>query len=144
MSFIDIRGGLNEGQVFEKLNAEIKCQKENGVQYWPIFEKKNRDFVGCCGLKPWIHSSRGGLELGFHLIKEKWGKGFAKEAAQGAIGYAFRELKVKLLMAGHHPKNENSKKILLQLGFQFVEDIHFKPTGLNHASYEMKASEYHL
>ena len=137
MTFIDTRGGLTEEQVIAKLDLEIECQLKNGLQYWPIFEQQTQDFVGCCGLKPWVHSDRGGFELGFHIIQEKWGRGYALEVAKGVISYAFTQRKLSHLMAGHHPDNLNAKKILLQLGFQFVEKVFFKPTGLMHSSYHL-------
>ena len=139
MAFIDVRGGLSKEQVHDKLKAEIDCQEKNDIQYWPIFEKETGDFVGCCGLKPWKHSPRTGPELGFHLVKAKWGRGYANEAARGVIEYAFRVKRFEQLMVGHHPDNIPSKNILISLGFQFVENVFFKPTGLLHPSYELKA-----
>lgn len=107
--------------------------------YWPLFELETGEFVGCCGLKPWVHSNRPGLELGFHIVQSKWGKGFATEAARGVVSFALNELKQTDLRAGHHPQNAGSKKILTQLGFKYVEDVFFKPTALLHPSYELKA-----
>ena len=141
MTFIDVRGGLTQEQVSAKLNLEIECQAKNGLQYWPIFEQETQDFVGCCGLKPWIHSDRGGYELGFHIIAKKWGRGYAIEAAKAVISYAFNQRKLTHLMAGHHPDNLNSQKILLNVGFQFVEKVFFKPTGLMHSSYQLINSQ---
>jgi len=48
-----------------------------------------------------------GHELGFHLIKAKWGNGYAFEAAQSVIWHAFDKLQFPLLRAGHHPDNIN-------------------------------------
>jgi RimJ/RimL family protein N-acetyltransferase len=30
------------------------------------------------------------LELGFHIVQRCWGRGFATEAAEGALDYAWR------------------------------------------------------
>jgi ribosomal-protein-alanine N-acetyltransferase len=136
MALVDIRGGLSREQVFAKLQNEILCQQKNGVQYWPVYKKADDSFVGCCGLKPWVLSPLGGHELGFHLLREAWGKGYAFEAAQAVIGYA-RENKFSHLLAGHHPENLNSKKILEKLGFRYVEKVFFPPTGLMHPSYKI-------
>lgn len=133
MAFIG-KGGLSRQQVEAKLESEISCQARYGVQYWPIYQKSDEAFIGCCGLKPWIHSSKGGLELGFHLVPTAWGKGFAQEAARAVIAYA-KDRKTPHLMAGHHPENQNSKNILGKLGFQFIENVFFAPTGLMHPSY---------
>ena len=136
MTFIDRRGGLNRDQVREKLQLELSYQEKYGVQYWPVFEHSGA-FVGVCGMKPWIHSPRGGHEIGFHLVKSAWGKGYAPEVAQAVVEYAFEELQLPHLMAGHHPENAGAKKILTRLGFEFLEDVLFKPTGLMHPSYRL-------
>lgn len=139
MRYIDVRGGLSNDQLHDKLLAEFETWRNFKTQYWPMFEKASAEFVGCCGLKPWKHSPREGFELGFHIIKSKWGHGFAPEAARGVIDFAFTELQQPLLLAGHHPENAGSKKILESLGFKFLEFVHFKPTGLMHLSYELRA-----
>jgi RimJ/RimL family protein N-acetyltransferase len=139
--YIDGRGLLSRDQVETRLRSEIESLRKNGIQYWPIYEKGTGDFVGCCGLKPWVYSSRVGPEMGFHLMKNKWGKGYAFEAAQRVADFAFNTLKAERIMAGHHPQNENSKKILERLGFKFVEYVFFKPTGLNHLAYELLQNE---
>jgi [ribosomal protein S5]-alanine N-acetyltransferase len=138
MRYIDVRGGLSDEQLRAKLQLEFGYARDFGTQYWPIFEKDNGDFVGCCGLKPWVHSPRQGFELGFHVIKAKWGRGYAPEAAEGVIDFARNDLKQSRLLAGHHPENSQSKKILESLGFVFLEHVFFKPTGLMHLSYELK------
>jgi ribosomal-protein-alanine N-acetyltransferase len=137
-AFIDSRGRLTPEQVRARLEQEIAMFGQSGVQYWPIFEKSTGGFVGCCGLKPWVHSPRGGLEFGFHLKKTHWGKGFALEAGQGVIHHARDALGRNRLMAGHHPDNHKAKKILTKLGFTFVELVLYKPTGLMHPSYELE------
>lgn len=137
MSYIDVRGGLTPKQVEAKLEAEIDCLSKHGIQYWPMFERATGEFVGVSGLKPWVHSDREGPEMGFHLRPSHWGKGIASEIGRGVIDHAFGPLGLKRIMAGHHPGNLGSRKVLLGLGFEFVEHVHFKPTGLMHLSYEL-------
>jgi ribosomal-protein-alanine N-acetyltransferase len=83
-----------------------------------------------------VFGSRG-HELGFHLLKAKWGRGYAFEAARGVVRHGFEKLQLRMLRAGHHPDHVNSKKILLKLGFQFVDEVFYKPTGLMHPTYKL-------
>ena len=131
-------GPLSDEKVREKMHAEMTCLDKNGVQYWPIFEKHSEEFVGCCGLRPWIYTPPEGHELGFHLMKAKWGRGYAFEVAHAVVKYGFRTLNFPMLRAGHHPEHLNSKKILLKLKFQFVDEVFYKPTGLMHPTYELR------
>ena len=133
-------GPLSDEKVRDKMRAEMACLDKNEVQYWPIFEKQSDEFVGCCGLRPWVYTPPEGYELGFHLLKAKWGRGYAFEVAQGVVKHAFDKLRFPMLRAGHHPEHLNSKKILLKLGFQYVDEVFYKPTGLMHPTYQLRRS----
>ena len=134
MAFISGQGGLTRAQVAARLETEHQTLSAHGMQYWPLFERTSGEYVGCCGLRPWLHTAREATEIGCHLIKDKWGKGYAREAAERVVAHA-RELGIPRLMAGHHPDNHNSKRILENLGFEFLEMMFYKPTGLLHPSY---------
>lgn len=134
-------GSLNDDKVREKLKAEMSCLERSGVQYWPIFEKRTGDFVGCCGLRPWAYTPPEGHEMGFHLIKSKWGLGYAFEAGKAVVKHAFHKLQLPVLRAGHHPEHLNSKKILVRLKFEFVDEVFYRPTGLMHPTYQLKTAE---
>ena len=74
-------------------------------------------------------------EIGFHLRPEFWGRGYAAEAAAAVIRYAFKELKAEKLFAGHNPSNAASRKVLGKLGFAYIGDEFYPPTGLQHPPY---------
>lgn len=132
-----IGGPFSEEQIRERLEQELAAAKSHGIQYWPIFLLSNEDFVGCCGLRP-CRPEEKILEIGFHLRRAHWGKGYGSEAAQAVIEHAFSVLEVSALFAGHHPANDASKRLLEKLGFRYVQDEHYAPTGLMHPSYLLK------
>jgi len=133
--YISNNGKFTDKEIYERLDTEIKNNESFCVQYWPIFEKVTGDFIGCCGLRP--YRVEGNIyEIGFHLRAEYWGKGFASEAARAVIGYAFDKLNASELFAGHNPGNLDSKRILEKLGFKYIGDEYYEPTGLYHPSYK--------
>jgi len=131
-------GPLSDDKVRDKMHAEMTCSEKHGVQYWPMFETETKQFVGSCGLRPWAYTPPEGHEMGFALVKAKWSRGYASEIAAGVVKHAFETLQLPMLRAGHHPEHRNSKKILIKLGFQFVDEVFYKPTGLIHPTYELK------
>jgi [ribosomal protein S5]-alanine N-acetyltransferase len=139
MEFVDPGRVGNPDAVKSRLMREIQCLGKYGVQYWRIVEADTNEFVGSSGLRPWLwdDAEPDGYELGFHLLKEKWGKGFATEAATRCIRLAFDELKIPKLLAGHHPMNTPSKAVLTKLGFHHVRDCFYEPTGLHHPVYAL-------
>lgn len=135
--YITASGQFSKSEIKDRLDTEIEILRKYGVQYWPIFEKATDEFVGCCGLRP-TKPDEFIYELGFHLKKSFWGNGFGPEAANAVIQYAFEQLHVEALLAGHHPDNLPSKKILKRLGFHYIGDKFYPPTNLKHPGYVLK------
>lgn len=132
--FIDARHRLDSTQIEEKLDAEIEIQQHYDMQYWPIFLIESGQHIGCCGLRPKDATAKI-FEFGVHLRKPYWGTGLAVEAGQAAINYAFEHLEARQLFAGHHPENHGSRRLLEKLGFVYISDQLYLPTGLEHPSY---------
>ena len=56
-------------------------------------------------------------ELGYWFDRACWGQGYAFEAAQAAVDFAFRIVSLTRLRSGHAADNAASGKILSKLGF---------------------------
>ena len=136
-----IGGPFSIIKIRERLSLEIENQNRYQIQYWPIFLKINGTFIGCCGLKPYKDDIKI-LETGFHLCKRYWGKGYASEAAVRVLGYAFDSLMITKIVAGHHPDNIRSKRTLEKLGFRYIRDEYYEPTGLDHPLYEIVKEQF--
>lgn len=133
--YIRKNGPYDDNEIEERLVKEIETQKKYGYQYFPMFLKDTKCFVGVCGLR----GSPENAEFGIHLLPSYWKKGLASEAAKVIIlNYTFKQLKIKKIRAGHHPLNESSKKLLVRLGFQFTMFEYYDQTQLEHPMYELK------
>lgn len=134
--YICARGMFSEKEIVNRLNTEIRNESMYQVQYWPVFELEGKELVGCCGLRPY---KTGEYEIGVHLRPEFWGRGYAKEAARAVIDYGFTVLKAHKLFAGHNPRNTKSQELLSKLGFVYIGEEFYEPTGLYHPSYELES-----
>ena len=129
------RGGVfSQEDIARRLQTEINNQSQHGLSYWPIFLLETGDFLGCCGLRP-FDVEPGAVELGVHLVPEAWGKGIATEAGHAVIAHAQDTLRTGSLFAGHHPHNDASRHLLGKLGFAYLFDSYYEPTGLMHPAY---------
>ncbi len=72
--------------------------------------------IGACGLV----TQEATPELGYWLGVDYWGKGYATEAMQAAIDYAFTDLEHKALQAGSRVTNPASRRVLEKCGFQWT------------------------
>ena len=121
------------------LELQMLCQQTHGVQYWAMENIEGGDVVGCCGLRPWtLTEDKDCFELGFHIVPSHWRKGYAFEAASNVVEYAFGNLQLPRIFAGHHPSNEASAKVLEKIGFQQQGLVFYPPTGLKHPYYELR------
>ena len=59
-------------------------------------------------------------ELGYWIGEDYWGKGYATEACTFLISYFFLNSSSEKIYASHMVHNNNSKKILLKLGFNEI------------------------
>jgi RimJ/RimL family protein N-acetyltransferase len=62
-------------------------------------------------------------ELGYWLGRFYWGRGFATEAGRLALGFAFDELELDAVEAGHFADNAASGRVLQKLGFAYTQDV---------------------
>ncbi len=136
-----IGGPFSEEAVQERLDRHIGLLEQHGIQYWPMFLKETGEFVGCCGLQPREQPSKT-LELGYHLCFAHWGKGLATEAGTAVMKHAFEILGASQLFAGHHPNNESSKKVIVNLGMRYGGHEFYPPTKLDHPFYIITADEF--
>ena len=139
--FIVAEGKMSKAQVQQRLRKEIETYNNANIQYWPIYLIETNQNVGCCGLRPYDPKSNT-LEIGIHLKEAYWGNGFAMEACTKVIEYAFKDLRVNALFAGHNPKNIASAQLLKKLGFTYTHDEFYPPTGLHHPSYLITKESY--
>ena len=63
-------------------------------------------------------------ELGYCLGRDYWGQGYATEASEGLLRYAFTKLDLSRVIATHYLENEASRHVLDKCGFiyEYEED----------------------
>ena len=98
----------------------IQPQYKNNLGRWAMFTKAANEFIGWCGLK--YRPEQDEIDLGYRLVKNAWGKGFATEAAQHTLEYGFTKLNLKLITGKAHVENIASLKILGKLGMVFIRE----------------------
>ena len=134
-------GPMSEEELHARLALEIGRQERFGVQYWPIFFCETGEFAGCSGLRPW-HDEPGVFELGIHVMQPLWSKRLGEEASRAVMRYAFDELGVTALTAGHGPGNVHSKAMIERLGFRYTHLEPWGPKAVLHPFYRIERAGY--
>lgn len=63
-------------------------------------------------------TNRSSLELGYWIARDQWGHGYATEAAQTAVDWAFTAYEISSVRACYRPQNAASARVLAKCGFQ--------------------------
>ncbi len=85
-----------------------------GFGMFSVVEKDTGQWVGRIG--PWQPEGWPGTEVGWGLMREAWGKGYAVEAATAAIDWAFDELGWTEVIHCIDPANTPSQRVAQRLG----------------------------
>lgn len=94
---------------------EIKSNPS--VHFFAIIRKDTKKHIGNIKLGP-IDEHHKVADIGIMIgDRQSWGKGFATEAIQLLVSYAFNVLKIHKLCAGAYANNIGSIKALLKAGF---------------------------
>lgn len=83
--------------------------------------KEARTPIGMCGLLK--RDSLEDVDLGFAFMPQYRGRGFAHEAAAGAMAYGREVLRLKRVLAIVSVDNDGSARLLEKLGFRFERMI---------------------
>lgn len=134
--YITAGGVFSKEQIEERFSRELENLEKYGVQYWPVVDLKNGELMGCCGFRP--KGGRWQYECGIHLKSAYHGTGAAREIMTKALEYGFEKLGQTAFFAGCNPNNLKSKGFMKKLGFEYIGDEYYAPTGLMHPSFEIK------
>jgi RimJ/RimL family protein N-acetyltransferase len=136
--------------------ADTAMERQNalidsiGHAFWAVERKEDGAFLGFCGLKPGPEGTPlfGETEIGWRLARHAWGAGYAREAAQASLDWAWSDLDVPTVAAMTVPGNTRSWGLMERLGMTRVPEQDFihpqAPAWLNpHITYRI-ARPVHL
>lgn len=132
MRYIDAGMALTRQQALSNLNYLMAQNELRGYGFWAVLTKAKQQFAGRVDLydpQRWPQH-----ELGWMLLPEFWGNGYALEAAQVIKADFFSHNNAQSLLSYIQPDNRFSIKIAQQLGGVFVEDVVL--AGRHHYKYQ--------
>lgn len=97
---------------------------KNKIGRWIMLEKATGKFMGWTGLKIEDMEMNGHhdfYDVGYRMLPEFWGKGYATESAIASVKYGFEELKLEKINAAAHSENIGSRRVLQKAGFKELE-----------------------
>lgn len=99
------------------IKKNIERYQEDGYGLWGVCLKETNELIGDCGLVKQIVDGNMEVEIGYHINKNHWLKGFASEAAKGCMEYGLYKLGLNKLISIIDPRNIPSIRVAEKIGF---------------------------
>ncbi len=113
--------------VFERMRAS---QEKDGFCFWLAERRADRTLLGFCGFKRGqVGPITGELEIGWRFREDVWGQGYAREAADASLGWAWAKRPEEMVYAITVPQNIKSRALMERLGMVRRTDLDFEHTG---------------
>ena len=93
---------------------------------WAVELLDDGAVVGTAILKPVDMNGVVDIEIGFHLARSVWGRGYATELAIGLLAYGFATFAVPRIISFAQPDNAASRRVLVKSGFRETGTGEFK------------------
>ena len=92
---------------------------KHGFGLWAV--TLDGEFIGDCGIT--LQNIHGNIcpEIGYHIRRDHWRKGYASEAARACMDYIFEHTQFQSLYSYMKYTNEASAKTALSYGCRFVD-----------------------
>lgn len=132
----------------EKIQKEL-IEKEYGL--WAVEVSGVAPFVGFVGLhyQDFPAAFTPCIEIGWRLTHEHWGKGYALEAAEKVVDYAFNILRLEEIVSFTTSNNKRSWNLMEKLGMTHNPEDDFYHTKIPkdhpmafHVLYKLKNPNY--
>lgn len=118
----------------ERIASRRAMHDELGFTMWTVEEKASGEVVGLAGLFAVDHVGPD-IEVAYHFRKDRWGRGYATEAARACLDYGFDVAGLRTIVGLVDPGNTASQRVIEKCGL--------KPAGTAH-HYDKDLLKYSL
>jgi RimJ/RimL family protein N-acetyltransferase len=126
----------------EALTAKVaKHWDEHGWGAFAVRENDTGDFVGLgiLATPAFLPEILPVTELGWRIARDRWGRGYAPEAARAVMGFAFGDLGLDRLVSCIHSDNRASVRVAEKLGMTLERETVVPGYEVPCSVYELRA-----
>lgn len=93
----------------------LRNYDEHGFGLWALELKTSGAYFGDCGLTYQDVEGVRELEVGYHVVREERGKGYATEAARACLDFGFERTSCEQICSIVSPENEASRRVAARI-----------------------------
>lgn len=110
-------------KVRQWIEWNLRNYQDYGMGLWAIERKDTGAFIGDCGLTYQEVEGTRPLEIGYHVVAEARGRGYAAEAARACLTYGFHQTMAPLICSIVDPRNIASRTVAARVHMDCREFI---------------------
>jgi [ribosomal protein S5]-alanine N-acetyltransferase len=95
----------------------------DGHGLWAMTLNSTGELIGDCGLVRQSVDEADEIEIGYHVRRDLWGKGYATEAARACRDYGFTNFKIDRLISLIRPQNLASRRVAEKNGMTIWKEV---------------------
>jgi [ribosomal protein S5]-alanine N-acetyltransferase len=114
--------------------------REDGHGLWAMVLKATGMMIGDCGLVRQDVDGETLIEVGYHVRRDHWGRGYATEAARACMKYVFETLRAERVISLIRPENQASWRVAEKNGMKVWKQV--TKWGEVHLVYAMRREEW--
>jgi len=103
------------GETRSFVRGVLNRPRPDGAGWWVLVLRSTGDVVGDGQLQP-VPRPSGEIEVGWHLARAHWGRGYATEAGARLVAHAFDRLGLEVVVADIARGNSRSIAVAKRLG----------------------------
>ena len=115
------------------IGKNISRYLRDGHSLWAMLLKDTGELIGDCGCAVQEVEGRNEVEIGYHVRRDLWGKGYATEAARACMEYAFAKLGAQRVISMIRPENMPSRRVAEKNGLVCAKIVFWR--GYDHCVY---------
>jgi RimJ/RimL family protein N-acetyltransferase len=102
----------------------LENYKKYGFGLWAIILKETGEFIGDCGITIQNINHQMLPEVGYHINKHYWQKGYAKEAGKAVIKWGFKNTNYNALYSYMNAENKASYSTAASIGMTKIDEFY--------------------
>lgn len=134
---------FDEERTRDWIEWNLENYKNYGFGLWVVTLKETGEFIGDCGIS--IQNIDGELlpEIGYHIHKKYWRRGFGSEAARAVRDWAFENTDYNCIYSYMKYKNVGSYSTAIANGMRKVKEYQDEKNKISYA-YAITRDEWKL
>jgi RimJ/RimL family protein N-acetyltransferase len=124
----------------EWIERNLRRYQNDGHGIMAVVLSGTGEVIGDCGIVRQEVDGQSMLEVGYHLRRDHWGRGYATEAARACMDYAFRNLGADKIVSLIRPDNISSRRVAERNRMQAERQVIH--AGLPHLLYVVTRENY--